>query len=346
MHAKQTCQLPVSRPQHYLSIIILLSDNFHSLECFPEEEIRIVLLGKTGSGKSATGNSILGVGAFISTLSEASVTRKCSQTSTVRFNKNIVVIDTPGIFDTKENKEHIEKEIGKCVTLSSPGPHAFILVIDATHRFTEEENRTIDQFTTQFGEDIYKYFIVVFSRKDELDRNNMSLKDLLRNSPLSLKLFLEKCGGRAIAFDNTLKDLASEKQAKALFTTILENVERNGGNYYTDEVYQKAEQHIQEIKRIKKREQQEKREKEMKEIEEKIEKFYKEKTNLELERMSEDMKKKLEHELDTARLIYDRKEDKKIRDEIRNDVEQEQIKTLWKVAECALSFLQVMWLGS
>lgn len=219
-------------------------DHMHNEEL--KKEIRIVLLGKTGCGKSSTGNTILGKKEFVALPSANGVTKECKLQSAFRFGQKVLVVDTPGVFDLEKSNALIQAEIMKCVGLTSPGPHAFILVINVG-RFTEEEENSVKHFETYFGEKMFQYFIVLFTRTDDLEDAGKSFESFITNAP-RLKLVIAKCGGRFIGFNNRLRGEEGNKQVQKLLQMVSENVEKNNGDCFTNEMYKTAEE------RIKKRE--------------------------------------------------------------------------------------------
>ncbi|XP_058624284.1 GTPase IMAP family member 9-like [Onychostoma macrolepis] len=163
-----------------------------------------------------------------------SVTSECSAAHASVSRRSVYAVDTPGF--TYLNAEESMTEIGRSVYLSSPGPHAFLIVFALNMRCTGMWQLIPDDIESLFGEKVLKYSIILFTHGDLLEED--PIEELIEENYV-VRCAVQQCGGRFHVYNN--RDENNREQVNDLLQKIDSMIEQNGGGHYSNLMFQDAQ---------------------------------------------------------------------------------------------------------
>uniref|UniRef100_A0A671KZA9 AIG1-type G domain-containing protein n=1 Tax=Sinocyclocheilus anshuiensis TaxID=1608454 RepID=A0A671KZA9_9TELE len=166
------------------------------------EEVRVVVLGMAGVGKTSTITTLLG--------NDNKTERSQSPINkTRRPGINLVLIDSPGI---KEETE-VNDSISQSLSYAAPGPHVIMIVI-RVGQVTTENVKIIDRIHACLHKS-RKHTMILFSGKDGLE--NKGIEEYIKENP-EIENLVKLYGKRFHALNN--KDVNDQTQVNQLLEKI------------------------------------------------------------------------------------------------------------------------------
>uniref|UniRef100_A0A8C6S8B5 AIG1-type G domain-containing protein n=1 Tax=Neogobius melanostomus TaxID=47308 RepID=A0A8C6S8B5_9GOBI len=215
----------------------------------PQTSTRIVILGKTGVGRSSLGNSILWEDLFPVSHAAISESTCCTETKLVNNKRSFTLIESPGFFDTCEPEESLKPALITCITDCAPGPHAFLIVLKV-EKYTVHEKEIVEKISQYVSEEAFKFASVVFTHGDQL-AEGMTIEEFTSQNE-DLADLVRKCGGRCHVVDNKYWETGQDEyrnnklQVARILETIEQIIQANGNSYYTNETLQTVEKELEE----------------------------------------------------------------------------------------------------
>ncbi|CAL1540619.1 unnamed protein product [Lymnaea stagnalis] len=204
----------------------------------PGNDIDLLMIGKTGHGKSSTGNSILGQNKFLASADGTSVTALTSVGWAEIDGRTIKVVDTPGVCDTNEDTEESSidlaiKSISDAIANCPEGFHALLLIVRFGIRMTLEEKKAIGLLKCVLGDDVIKsHCICILTHGDNFEKEiKVSFEDWCKSQRGFLKDLFEECDHRCVLFNNKAEDPKVIKGQLIDLVAKVDSLKENGTRY-------------------------------------------------------------------------------------------------------------------
>ena len=225
-----------------------LSSESELTEIKTHRSVKVLLIGKTGSGKSALGNLLIEDKKFKENSGLITATDNSQVESyTVNINGDYFkmhVIDTPGLADVVQENEEILAEIAKTIRVpiqnGKPIIHTMIYVLSATYCFTRDDVAILD-YLAKADDKIWSCTMLVITHANDYGQTKYeqerTFRQLLKSPrcPDALKNLSNKIENRFVFVDSKSSNPQETQEARLeILKTIQQLSSENDGGYIAE----------------------------------------------------------------------------------------------------------------
>ncbi|KAK9978398.1 hypothetical protein ABG768_020149 [Culter alburnus] len=216
---------------------------------FGDVELRILVIGSSGSSQFLLTNFILGRQEF----SEDVYSISSSQKNVGEFvGRRVAVVNRPNLYNKDLSKSKMRKEMRRSMCLTSPGPHAVLIAFDL-EKISPNDMKTPKLVTNKFGENVLNYTMVLLVYDGHL--RGRALNDKVMRTDWHLRELVEQCNCRYHVFSKNWRNRAGSRE---LLHKIERMLQAMGGHHYINRSYKRAEDSVRtEERKLRKKRQSE-----------------------------------------------------------------------------------------